>query len=82
MSVPFSMEWRIITGGKEKRISESDNLFEIEFDGYKLFPIDQPIDVMRFESSDQIGTAKVVKITLTDHRTICTYQLISLYNIN
>ncbi|MBO8155026.1 MAG: DUF2584 family protein [Bacillaceae bacterium] len=82
MSVPFSMEWRIITEGRERRIDETNNTFEIEFDGYKLFPIDEPIDVKRYPSSEQIGTAKVVKISLYENRTICTYQLISLHNVN
>lgn len=82
MSTPFSMEWKLVTNGKEKRVGETDNIFEVVFDGYKLFPIQEPIDLMRLENKDQIGTAKVVKLIFEESQTICRYQLISLYSVN
>ncbi|MRG88322.1 DUF2584 family protein [Salinibacillus xinjiangensis] len=82
MSVPLSIEWRIITEGQEKRINAKENIFQITFPGYKMFPIDAPIDIMRHEDSDQIGTAIVNKITFSNNQTICIYQLVSLYSVN
>ncbi|MCP8616097.1 DUF2584 family protein [Salirhabdus salicampi] len=82
MSIPLTVEWRIITRGREQRVNQEDNTFEIVFDGYKLFPLDEPIDIMRHEDSDQIGTAKVKKLAMAEQKTVCTYQLVSLYSVN
>jgi hypothetical protein len=82
MSLPLSIEWRIITEDKDKRINAKENIFEIVFSGYKLFPLDTPIDIMRHKDSDQIGTAIINKITFQNNATICTYQLVSLYSVN
>ncbi len=82
MSQPLSLEWRIITEDKEERIDFKENTFKIEFSGYRLFPLDTPIDIMRHKDSDQIGTAIINSLTFENHKTICTYQLISLYSVN
>ncbi|SET32491.1 Protein of unknown function [Salinibacillus kushneri] len=82
MSVPLTIEWRIVTNEEEKRINTKENIFEITFSGYRLFPIDVPIDIMRHEDSDQIGSAIVQKIIFEHNQTICRYQLVSLYSVN
>jgi hypothetical protein len=82
MSLPLSFEWRIITEDKERRINIEENLFEIEFSGYKIFPINEPIEIIRYADSEQIGTAVINKITFENNKTICSYQLISLYSVN
>ncbi|MFD1018412.1 DUF2584 family protein [Thalassobacillus hwangdonensis] len=82
MSTPLSMEWKLLTGGKEKRIDVNDNIFEITFDGYMIFPMEEDIDIMRHKDSDQIGSARVVELTFKSGMTICKYQLISLYSVN
>ncbi|WP_102027261.1 DUF2584 family protein [Salirhabdus sp. Marseille-P4669] len=82
MSLPLTIEWKIITEDKEKRIDSSDNTFEIMFSGYKLFPMDTPIDIMRHKESEQIGTAVITHISFENNATLCKYQLVSLYSVN
>lgn len=82
MSMPLAIEWKLITHGKEKRIDGKENLFEISFDGFKLFPLNETIELRRNDVSDQIGIGKIVELTWRDEKTICKYQLISLYNVN
>ncbi|AKG04443.1 hypothetical protein AAV35_006355 [Salimicrobium jeotgali] len=82
MATPFSMGWVLITEGKEKRLDPDDNLFEVTFDGYQLFPMHEHLEVRRHLKSDQIGTANIEQLTLKDGRTICHYRLVSLYSVN
>ncbi|WP_026570182.1 MULTISPECIES: DUF2584 family protein [Sediminibacillus] len=82
MSMPMSIEWKLLTHGREKRLQHQQNMFEIEFTGYKLFPINQTIEIKRHHDSDQIGSGKIVEISWKEERTVCTYQLLSLYSVN
>ena len=82
MSMPLSMEFNLITEGYEKRVQEKENVFTIQLSGYRLFPMDQRIDIMRHEDSDQIGTAKITELRWENEMTTLTYQLLSLYNVN
>ncbi|UOR12524.1 DUF2584 family protein [Halobacillus amylolyticus] len=82
MSTPLSMEWSLITQGNEQRVYSNDNLFQVVFDGYKLFPMNEKLDVRRTRKSDQIGTGMIEEIVLKDNTTICKYRLISLYSVN
>ncbi|UFU01240.1 DUF2584 domain-containing protein [Radiobacillus kanasensis] len=82
MSMPLSIEWKLVTDGKEKRIQEQDNTFEIQFADFRLFPVDQLIEIRRHENSDQIGTGKIIEMTWNERGTHCRYQLHSLFNVN
>lgn len=82
MSMPLMIEWKLITHGKEKRIPDHENQFEIEFDEYILFPINQEIDIKRHHDSDQIGRGKVIELTWKENHTYCHYKLTSLHNVN
>ncbi|SDJ68594.1 DUF2584 family protein [Sediminibacillus albus] len=82
MPMPMSIEWKLLTHGKEKRLENKENMFEIEFEGYKLFPLNQVIEIKRHHDSDQIGNGKIVELTWKNESTRCTYQLLSLYNVN
>lgn len=82
MSMPLTMEWKLITEGLEKRVEEKENHFSITLPGYRLYPIQDPIEIRRHVESDQIGYGKVVELTWRDDETICTYQLLSLYSVN
>lgn len=80
--MPLEINWKLVTQGKETRIANQENMFEITLDGYKLFPIDDTIEIRRHRDSDQIGSGKIIELTWRNNKTICKYQLISLYNVN
>ncbi|WP_181348397.1 DUF2584 family protein [Thalassobacillus sp. CUG 92003] len=82
MSTPLSMEWKLITEGKEKRVNAEENIFEIVFDGYKIFPMEETIEIKRHIKSDQIGSGQIVELWLKNNQTVCRYQLVSLYSVN
>ncbi|MFQ3543070.1 DUF2584 family protein [Halobacillus rhizosphaerae] len=82
MSTPLSMEWLLITEGKERRVDADDNLFEISFPGYKIFPMNEPLEIRRHIKSDQIGAGIIEEVILKNNTTICKYRLVSLYSVN
>ncbi|ARI77318.1 DUF2584 family protein [Halobacillus mangrovi] len=82
MSTPFTMEWLIITEGREKRVNEGDNLFEIAYEGYKLFPINEPLEIRKHFSSKVIGSCVIEELILKNQATHCKYRLISLNSVN
>lgn len=80
MGMPLELNTMIVTKGREKRVEE--NLFLLKKDGYRLYPIDIPIDVRKFIDSDSNGTAIIKKVEWQTKQTILTYQLISLNSTN
>lgn len=80
MGMPLELNTMIVTKGREKRVEE--NLFLLEKEGYRLYPIDIPIDVRKTIESETSGTAVIKKVEWQNHRTQITYQLISLYSPN
>ncbi|TFB24017.1 DUF2584 family protein [Filobacillus milosensis] len=82
MPTPLIMEWVLITNGNEKRLSEEHDIFIIKFNGYKLFPIDETIEIKRNNRTKQVGIAKIVKLVFENNQTICHYQLLSLQSVN
>ncbi|PXW91770.1 uncharacterized protein DUF2584 [Streptohalobacillus salinus] len=82
MSMPLTLEWALITEGKEKRVGDSDNRFVLTLDGYRLHPINDRIEIRRHQTSDQIGFGEIKELTWRDGETIIIYQLLSLYSVN
>lgn len=80
MGMPLELNTMIVTKGREKRIGE--NLFVLEKEGYRLYPIDIPIDVRKTIESDTSGTAVIKKVEWQNSITSLTYQLISLNSTN
>jgi hypothetical protein len=80
MGMPLEFQTLIVTKGKEKRVK--DNLFILEKEGYRIYPIDIPLEVRRTLQSEASGQAVVKKLELSDNRTIVTYELISLHSTN
>jgi hypothetical protein len=80
MGMPLEFQTLIVTKGKEKRIE--NNLFILEKEGYRIYPIDIPIEVKRTLQSEASGQAVVKKIELANNQTVITYELISLHSIN
>lgn len=80
MGMPLELNTMIVTKGREKR--EEENLFLLEKDGYRLYPIDIPIEVRKMMDSDSSGTAVIKKIEWQNNQTLLTYQLVSLNSTN
>lgn len=80
MGMPLELNTMIVTKGREKRLEE--NLFLLEKEGYRLYPIDIPIDVRKTIESDSSGTAVIKKVEWQKSSTSLTYQLISLNSTN
>lgn len=80
MGMPFELNIIIVTKGNEKRIEE--NTFQLVKNGYRLYPIDIPLEVRRTIESDIVGTGIIKKVEWTNNETILTYNLISLNSTN
>jgi hypothetical protein len=80
MGMPLELNTMIVTKNREKRVEE--NLFLLEKNGYRLYPIDIPIDVRKTMDSDSSGTAVIKKVEWQNQQTFITYQLISLNSTN
>lgn len=80
MGMPLELNTLIVTKGNEKRVEE--NLFVLQKEGYRLYPIEIPVDVRKTLDSSSSGTALIKKVELEKNTTTITYQLISLNSTN
>ncbi|BDG37196.1 DUF2584 domain-containing protein [Saccharococcus caldoxylosilyticus] len=80
MGMPLELQTLIVTKGKERRVK--DNLFILEKEGYRLYPLDIPLEVRRTLQSEASSQAVVKKLELADNRTIVTYELVALHSTN
>lgn len=80
MGMPLELNTLIVTKGREKRVEE--NLFMLEKEGYRLYPIQIPIDVRKTLDGNSSGTAIIKKVEWENNLTTITYQLISLNSSN
>jgi len=80
MGMPLEMNTMIVTKGNEVRLQ--DNLFILKKQGYRLYPIDIPIEVRKTMTSETSGQALIKKIELENETTTITYQLKSLTSTN
>lgn len=80
MGMPLELNTMIVTKGREKRLEE--NLFLLEKAGYRLYPIDIPIEVKKTIESETNGMALIKKVEWQNKNTSITYQLISLNSTN
>ncbi len=80
MGMPLELNTMIVTKGREKR--EEENLFVLKKEGYRLYPLDIPLDVRKTIESDSSGTAVIKKVEWQNNSTILTYQLVSLNSTN
>lgn len=80
MGMPLELNTLIITKGREKRIEE--NLFELVKEGYRLYPIEIPIDVRKTLDSDSNGTGLIKKVVWEKNHTTLIYELIALNSTN
>lgn len=80
MGMPVEFNTMIVTKGNELRIDE--NTFELKKEGYRIYPIDIPLEVRKTKSGEVVGQAVIQKLELTNTQTIVTYQLINLNSTN
>ncbi|MBS4208592.1 DUF2584 domain-containing protein [Bacillus sp. FJAT-50079] len=80
MGMPFELNTLIVTKGNEKR--QEENLFTLEKSGYRLYPIDIPVEVRHSLKSEKRANAVIKKVEWANEKTLLTYQLISLHSIN
>ncbi|WP_456277914.1 DUF2584 domain-containing protein [Bacillus sp. AK128] len=80
MGMPLELNTLIVTKGKENRIKE--NLFTLAKEGYRLYPIDIPLEVRKTLDSEPNGTAVIKKLELENKSTTITYELVSLNSTN
>jgi len=80
MGMPLELNTLIVTKGREIRVEE--NVFTLEKEGYRLYPLEIPIDVRKTMDSESSGTALIKKVELQNNSTTITYQLISLNSTN
>ncbi|WP_110927320.1 DUF2584 domain-containing protein [Bacillus massiliglaciei] len=80
MGMPMELNTMIVTKGKEVR--EEENIFRLTKEGYRLYPIDIPVDVRKTIQSDSSGTAVICKVEWEAGQTMITYRLVSLNSTN
>jgi hypothetical protein len=80
MGMPLELNTMIVTKGLEKRTEQ--NLFTLVKEGYRLYPIDIPLEVRKLMDSETSGTAIIKKIEWQNQQTMITYELISLKSTN
>lgn len=80
MGMPLELNTMIVTKGKEKRVEE--NVFVLEKEGYRLYPLDIPLQVHKTKKGECTGTALIRKIELSNEKTVLEYELISLNSTN
>lgn len=67
---------------QRKRTARPRQFVRAEKDGYRLYPLDVPLEVRRTLQSEASGIAVVKKLEWEDNRTTVTYELVSLYSTN
>ncbi|HZG71320.1 MAG TPA: DUF2584 domain-containing protein [Chondromyces sp.] len=80
MGMPMELNTIIVTKGKEVR--KEENLFLLEKKGYRLYPLDIPINVYKTKHGDISGTAVIEKVEWEKGNTLLTYRLIALNSTN
>ncbi|MBX9973426.1 DUF2584 domain-containing protein [Cytobacillus oceanisediminis] len=80
MGMPLELNTMIVTKGRETRLDE--NFFSLVKDGYRLYPLDIPVEVKRTIDGDLNGMGVIRKVEWENSQTLITYQLVSLNSTN
>lgn len=78
--MPLELNTMIVTKGREVR--KEENLFTLVKEGYRLYPIEIPIEVKRTIDGDLTGMAEIKKVEWENNTTTIQYQLIALKSTN
>jgi hypothetical protein len=80
MGMPLELNTLIVTKANEKRVEE--NLFVLKKEGYRLYPIEIPIDIRKTLDGESRGTAQIKKVEWENNSTTIYYELVSLNSSN
>ncbi|MGM0847120.1 MAG: DUF2584 domain-containing protein [Bacillota bacterium] len=80
MGMGLEMNTMIVTKGKEKRLEE--NTFQLMKEGYRLYPMEIPVEVKRTMDGETNAMGKIKQLQWENGETVITYQLISLNSTN
>ncbi len=80
MGMPLELNTIIVTKGREIRLQE--NLFSLVKEGYRLYPLDLPVEIKRTVDGETVGVASITKLEWENNKTTINYRLLSLYTIN
>jgi hypothetical protein len=80
MGMPLELNTMIVTKGREQRLE--NNFFTLKKEGYRLYPVDIPLEVKKTIEGDLTGTGVIKKVEWSENATTLTYQLISLNSTN
>ncbi|YCA43251.1 DUF2584 domain-containing protein [Bacillus sp. JZ8] len=80
MGMPMELNTMIVTKGNEERVGENE--FSLEKSGYRLYPLDIPIDIRTTKEGESRGRAIIKKIEWSKETTFLTYEFISLNSTN
>lgn len=80
MGMPLELNTMIVTKDRESRLEE--NLFSLIKDGYRLYPLEVPIEIKRTLGGDTCGVALIKKVEWENSKTTIQYELVSLNSTN
>ncbi|MDQ0272266.1 DUF2584 domain-containing protein [Cytobacillus purgationiresistens] len=80
MGMPLELNTMIVTKGREVRLDE--NYFSLTKEGYRLYPLDIPVEVKKTLDGELSGTAVIRKVEMESNLTTIKYQLVSLKSSN
>jgi Protein of unknown function (DUF2584) len=80
MGMGLELNTMLVTKGREVRTK--DNLFQLQKEGYRLYPMNTPIEVRTTKKSHSRGYAMIEKVQWHDDQTTIYYKLISLNKTN
>ncbi len=80
MGMPLELNTMIVTKAREKRVAE--NIFTLRKSGYRLYPLNIPLQVRREVSAGASGMATIHKVEWENEETMITYELFALNTSN
>lgn len=78
--MPLELNTLIVTKNKEKRIK--DNEFLLIKEGYRLYPLDVPVEIRKTVQGSTSGYGVIEKLEWEKEKTTIYFKLISLNSVN
>lgn len=73
MGMPLELNTMIVTKDREEK--RNDDCFLLVKEGYRLYPLNIPIEVKRTIGGEESGTAVIKKVVMENNQTTITYEL-------